>query len=295
MTATPVTAGPTVWRPGDPVGGRRFVTTGPVRLESGEVLPSVTIAFESWGTLSPSGDNAVLVEHALTGDSHVVGDAGPAHPSPGWWPGLIGPGAPLDTDRWFVVASNVLGGCQGTHRPVVGRPGRTAVGEPVPVRHDPRPGHRGGRARRRARRRPVARRARRVDGWHARPGVGGRPPRARRAGPRPRDDALRHRRPGRLVPAAAARHPLRPGVPRRRLLRHRTGAAHRHGHRPADRPHHLPPRGRARRALRPATRGPARTRSAVGDASTSRATSTTTPPSSPHASTRTATSSSPRR
>ncbi len=117
MTATPVTAGPAVWRPGDPVGDRRFVTTGPVRLESGEVLPSVTIAFESWGTLSPSGDNAVLVEHALTGDSHVVGDAGPAHPSPGWWPGLIGPGAPLDTDRWFVVASNVLGGCQGTTGP----------------------------------------------------------------------------------------------------------------------------------------------------------------------------------
>jgi homoserine O-acetyltransferase len=117
MTATPVTTGPAVWRPGDPVGDRRFVTTGPVRLESGEVLPSVTIAFESWGTLSPTGDNAVLVEHALTGDSHVVGDAGPAHPSPGWWPGLIGPGAPLDTDRWFVVASNVLGGCQGTTGP----------------------------------------------------------------------------------------------------------------------------------------------------------------------------------
>lgn len=117
MTATPVTAGPAVWRPGDPVGDRRFVSTGPLRLESGEVLPQVTIAYETWGTLSPSGDNAVLVEHALTGDSHVVGDAGPAHPSPGWWPGLIGPGAPLDTDRWFVVASNVLGGCQGTTGP----------------------------------------------------------------------------------------------------------------------------------------------------------------------------------
>lgn len=117
MTATPVTTGPAVWRPGDPVGDRRFVTTGPLRLESGAVLPEVTIAYETWGTLSPSGDNAVLVEHALTGDSHVVGDAGPAHPSPGWWPGLIGPGAPLDTDRWFVVASNVLGGCQGTTGP----------------------------------------------------------------------------------------------------------------------------------------------------------------------------------
>jgi homoserine O-acetyltransferase len=75
---------------------------------------------------SPGGDNAILVEHALTGDSHVVGEAGPGHPSPGWWPGLIGPGAPLDTDRYFVVAGNVLGGCQGTTGPssedATGRP-----------------------------------------------------------------------------------------------------------------------------------------------------------------------------
>jgi homoserine O-acetyltransferase len=117
MTATPVTSASAVWRPGDPVGDRRFFATGPLTLESGEVLPETTIAYETWGTLSPTGDNAVLVEHALTGDSHVVGDAGPAHPSPGWWPGLIGPGAPLDTDRLFVVAANVLGGCQGTTGP----------------------------------------------------------------------------------------------------------------------------------------------------------------------------------
>ncbi len=117
MTATPVTPASAVWRPGDPVGDRRFVTAGPVTLESGEVLPEAVIAYETWGTLSPSADNAVLVEHALTGDSHVVGDAGPAHPSPGWWPGLIGPGAPLDTDHLFVVAGNVLGGCQGTTGP----------------------------------------------------------------------------------------------------------------------------------------------------------------------------------
>jgi len=57
------------------------------------------------------------VQHALTGDSHVVGDAGPGHASPGWWPGLVGPGLALDTDRWFVVAPNVLGGCQGTTGP----------------------------------------------------------------------------------------------------------------------------------------------------------------------------------
>jgi homoserine O-acetyltransferase len=117
MTATPTRSTAAVWRPGDPVGDRRFAAIGDLALERGGVLPDLTIAYETWGTLSPSGDNAVLVEHALTGDSHVVGDAGPGHASPGWWPELIGPGAPLDTDHLFVVASNVLGGCQGTTGP----------------------------------------------------------------------------------------------------------------------------------------------------------------------------------
>lgn len=117
MTATPTRSTAAVWRPGDPVGDRRFATIGELALEHGGMLPDVTVAYETWGTPSPSGDNAVLVEHALTGDSHVVGDSGPGHPSPGWWPGLIGPGAPLDTNHLFVVASNVLGGCQGTTGP----------------------------------------------------------------------------------------------------------------------------------------------------------------------------------
>lgn len=75
------------------------------------------MAYETWGELSPARDNAVLVLHALTGDSHVVGPAGPGHPTPGWWGSLIGPGGWVDTDRWFVVAPNVLGGCQGTTGP----------------------------------------------------------------------------------------------------------------------------------------------------------------------------------
>ncbi len=105
------------WRPGDPVGDRVFVRVGDLDLERGGVLPNVQVAYETWGSLNAAADNAILVEHALTGDSHVVGPAGPGHPSPGWWDGLIGPGRPLDTDRWFVVASNVLGGCQGTTGP----------------------------------------------------------------------------------------------------------------------------------------------------------------------------------
>lgn len=65
----------------------------------------------------------MLVLHALTGDSHVSGPAGPGHPTPGWWDGLVGPGRALDTDRWFVVAPNVLGGCQGSTGPSARRPG----------------------------------------------------------------------------------------------------------------------------------------------------------------------------
>jgi len=105
------------WREGDPVGDRRFVGIGDVPLDAGGVLPAVRIAYETWGTLSPERDNAVLVLHALTGDSHVVGPAGPGHPSAGWWPGVVGPGLAIDTDRHFVVAPNVLGGCQGSTGP----------------------------------------------------------------------------------------------------------------------------------------------------------------------------------
>ncbi|MFC8502366.1 homoserine O-acetyltransferase [Pedococcus sp. NPDC057267] len=105
------------WRVGDHPGRRRFVRLGAVELERGGVLPDVTLAYETWGELNAASDNAVLVEHALTGDSHVVGPAGPGHPTAGWWDGLIGPGRPIDTDRWFVVAANVLGGCQGSTGP----------------------------------------------------------------------------------------------------------------------------------------------------------------------------------
>lgn len=96
---------------------RRYVDVGPLTTESGARLDSVTLAFESWGTLNAAGDNAVLVLHALTGDAHVVGHAGPGQPTPGWWDGLIGPGAPVDTDRYFAVAANVLGGCRGSTGP----------------------------------------------------------------------------------------------------------------------------------------------------------------------------------
>lgn len=105
------------WRPGDPVGERAFADLGPLKLEAGGRLPAVRMAYETWGTLNTARDNAVLILHALTGDSHVAGEAGPGHPTAGWWPGMVGPGCPIDTDRFFVVCPNVLGGCQGTTGP----------------------------------------------------------------------------------------------------------------------------------------------------------------------------------
>jgi homoserine O-acetyltransferase len=120
------------WRDGDPLGDRCFADLGGQQLEAGGSLPSVRLAYETWGSLSPGGDNAVLVEHALTGDSHVTGPPGPGHPTPGWWQGLIGPGRAIDTDRWFVVAPNVLGGCQGSTGPSSSAPDGTPWGSRFP-------------------------------------------------------------------------------------------------------------------------------------------------------------------
>jgi homoserine O-acetyltransferase len=105
------------WKETDPPAGRRFAGIGPFSFESGESLPYVRLAYETWGELSPTGDNAVLVLHALTGDAHAVGPSGPGQPTAGWWSGIIGPGKAIDTDRWFVVVPNMLGGCQGTTGP----------------------------------------------------------------------------------------------------------------------------------------------------------------------------------
>lgn len=108
------------WTPGDPAGRRRFVTMAtqrPLALEGGATLGDITIAYETWGRLDADHANAVLICHAWTGDSHVAGPAGEGHPTPGWWEGMVGPGKPIDTDTYFVVCANVLGGCQGSTGP----------------------------------------------------------------------------------------------------------------------------------------------------------------------------------
>jgi homoserine O-acetyltransferase len=93
------------------------VDIGSLTLESGVVLDDVRIAVQRWGGLSSERDNVVVVLHALTGDSHITGPAGSDHPTPGWWDGVAGPGAPIDTERWCALATNVLGGCRGSTGP----------------------------------------------------------------------------------------------------------------------------------------------------------------------------------
>jgi homoserine O-acetyltransferase len=120
------------WREGDPVGDRKFVSIGSMNLERGDELPHVRIAYETFGTLNPAKDNAVLVLHTVTGDSHVVGEAGAGHPTAGWWSGIVGEGKSIDTDEWFVVAPNMLGGCQGSTGPASNAPDGTEWGARFP-------------------------------------------------------------------------------------------------------------------------------------------------------------------
>lgn len=86
---------------------RKLLLDAPLVLESGATLPAVEIAYRSWGRLSVQRDNAIVICHALTGSADADD----------WWGALIGPGKAIDTDRYFVVCSNVLGGCYGSTGP----------------------------------------------------------------------------------------------------------------------------------------------------------------------------------
>ena len=87
------------------------------------MLPEVTLAYETWGQLNATADNVVLLVHALTGDSHAAGGPDETHRRGGWWDPIVGPGLAIDTDRYFVVCSNVLGGCSGSTGPASTEPG----------------------------------------------------------------------------------------------------------------------------------------------------------------------------
>ncbi len=114
----------------------------PFRLECGRTLAPIDVEYETYGRLSPRGDNAVLILHALSGDAHVAGWDATAEAAgrpwrlrkPGWWNGMVGPGKAIDTRRWWVVCSNVLGSCYGTTGPASIDP---ATGRPYGCRFPP--------------------------------------------------------------------------------------------------------------------------------------------------------------
>jgi homoserine O-acetyltransferase len=101
------------WNPSSKIV--RF-TGAPLKLECGQSLDDFQIAYATWGELNADQSNAVLVCHALTGDQYVVGE-NPVTKKPGWWETLLGPGKPIDTNKYFVICANILGGCMGTTGP----------------------------------------------------------------------------------------------------------------------------------------------------------------------------------
>ena len=111
------------WLEGHDPGDRQFIKIGDLTLESGEVLPDITIAYQTWGQLNADRNNAILVNHALTGWSDV----------PGWWPSIVGPGLALDSNKYFIICPNVIGGCQGSTGPSSLAPDGKRWGSRFPV------------------------------------------------------------------------------------------------------------------------------------------------------------------
>jgi homoserine O-acetyltransferase len=97
--------------------GKLHRRIGSFEPELGTHLPEVTLAYETWGELDGAGENAVLIVHALTGDTHAAGEPSEAYRKGGWWNPMIGPGRAIDTERYFVLCSNVIGGCYGSTGP----------------------------------------------------------------------------------------------------------------------------------------------------------------------------------
>ncbi len=123
LTPTPAT---------EPAARVRSLEIGDFRCEAGQTLHNARMSVHTWGRLNSAGDNGVLVLHALTGDGHVVGEAGPGQPTSGWWPGLIGEGRVLDPDEHFIIAPNVIGGCRGSTGPSSPAPDGRPYGSSFP-------------------------------------------------------------------------------------------------------------------------------------------------------------------
>ena len=108
-----------------------------MKVRHGETLPGIEVAYETYGTLDEDRSNAVLICHAISGDSHPARHD--ENDDPGWWEGLLGPGKAVDTNRLFVICSNVHGGCRGT----TARGGPSLPSHPCPIRPQLMPGHEG--------------------------------------------------------------------------------------------------------------------------------------------------------
>jgi len=109
------------------VEARDFVSAEPFTFDNGQSIPGFTLRYETYGRLNPAGDNAIFVAHALSGDHHAAGIHSLSDRKSGWWNNLIGPGKALDTNRYFVVCTNCLGGCVGSTGPSSTNP---ATGKP---------------------------------------------------------------------------------------------------------------------------------------------------------------------
>ena len=209
----------------------RFGADKPLRLDAGISLSPFQIAYKTYGRLNAAKSNAVLICHALTGDQHVA-SVHPVTQKNGWWETLIGPGRPIDTERYFVICANVVGGCMGSSGPSLDQSAdRQAVGSGISGHHHPRHGARAGDAARPSRDRATLRRRRRLDGRHAGAGMGGELSAARVLGAADRllDAPLgaEHRLPRSRPPGGDGR----PGMARRTL---------------SDRGHQSAPRTRGR-------------------------------------------------
>jgi homoserine O-acetyltransferase len=103
-----------------------------IALDCGQTLPGFDLAYRTYGALNPDATNAILLCHALTGDQYAA-EQQPVTGKPGWWQALVGPGLPIDTDRFFVICSNVLGGCMGSTGPRSRKPDGTVWGTDFPT------------------------------------------------------------------------------------------------------------------------------------------------------------------
>ena len=116
-----------------PAVHQSLALSGPLPLDGGGVLERVEVAYAAYGELAADKRNAILVCHALTGDQHVA-SANPATGRAGWWERMVGPGKPIDTDRFYVICANVIGSCMGSTGPASPSPDQSADGAPLAMR-----------------------------------------------------------------------------------------------------------------------------------------------------------------